>query len=196
MKAAPNLRKGWRFVAPDEAGLESALDRLYPGAMADWGAAESGHPPVTHYRAFTNRQTGLYRVTQALTEEQAAQVIRAGCHVRFCLKRRWWTVEGLAPDAAGEKSLIPCLEPCAVLLELARQAFRIEQAERVPWNVPGEDLATVRAALVVALAHPDLSIREGDVGAPGHPRRIQLALEKLAALETSGGDAEGKAPSK
>ena len=196
LKSAPNLRRGWRAVAPGEAGLESALDRLYPGALADWAAAQSDPPPVTHYRAFTNRQTGLYRATQMLTDAQAAQVIRAGCHGRFCLKRRWWTVEGLAPDAPGAKSLIPCLEPCAVLLEFARKAFRIEQTERVPMALSPEDLETIRSALLVALAHPDAGVREGDVGAPSHPRRIQLALEKLRGVEASGGETEAQAPSK
>ena len=107
--------------------MEQALNQLYPGAIADWYAAQTQPVPVTNYREFTERQTGMYRIATLLDDQQAAAVIRAGCHRRCCLKRRHWLVAGLEPDPAAEKSLIPCLEPCAVLLELARQAVRLEQ---------------------------------------------------------------------
>ena len=185
LKAAPNLRGGWRSLAATDSALGSALDRFYPGAIADWAAAQSEQPPITHFHEFVNRQTGIYRVAQRLTDPQAAQVIRAGCEAGFCLKRRLWTVDGLAPDPAGEKSLIPCLELCAVLLELARQASRLEQAERVRLDLSSEDVETIRAALAVARAHPDPGVREGDLRVPSNPRRIQLALEKLPRLPES-----------
>ena len=130
LKSAPNLASGWRVGARDAAELETALNQLYPGALADWFAAQTPTPPVTHYREFTNRQSGMYRITALLTDAQAAQVIRAGCAKEFCLKRRCWTVAGLSPDDVAEKSLIPCLEPCAVLLEFARKAMRLEQEEK------------------------------------------------------------------
>ncbi len=103
--------------------LEAALQHLYPGAITDWFAAQAQPAPVTHYREFTDRQTGMYRVTTMLSDEQAAVMARACCHRRFCLKRRLWTVGSLGPEASGEKSLIPCLEPCAILLEFARKAL-------------------------------------------------------------------------
>ena len=58
---------------------------------------------------------------------QVSRVIQTTCAKTNCLKQRLWTVEGLAPDAASEKSLIPCLEPCAMLMEAARKALRREQ---------------------------------------------------------------------
>jgi hypothetical protein len=97
---------------------------LYPGAVADWFATQAAQPPVTSYREFTSRQTGMYRITTHLDDAAVAAVIHACCHKDFCLKRRLWTVEGAAPDAADAKSLIPCLEPCAILLEAARKAAR------------------------------------------------------------------------
>ena len=36
---------------------------------------------------------------------------------------------GLAPDATAGKSVIPCLEPCAILMEAARSAVRAEQQQ-------------------------------------------------------------------
>jgi len=177
LKSSPNLQTGWCVVLSDDAKLELALNQLYPGAIADWYAAQSPQPPVTDFRDFTNRQTGMYRITTRLTDAQTAQVIRACCHRSFCLKRRLWTVEGLPTDAAPKKSLIPCLEPCALLLEFARKAMRIEQQPKFELSV--DDAATMVAALQLALAHPRHDIRDADFNAPDNPRRIQLVLEKL-----------------
>lgn len=188
IKAAPNLRTGWVCRVSSGAELESALNQLYPGALADWFAvlqAERGEVPcvpVTSYREFTARQTGMYRNTTSLTDPQAAQVIRACCDARFCLKRRWWTVEGLAPDSADAKSLIPCLEPCAVMLEFARKAARIEQEEGKPsLTLAPSEVASLLAALDIALTYPTAGQREADLSAADNPRRLQLLREKLQA---------------
>jgi hypothetical protein len=127
LRAAPDLVAGWlaRVVSPGE--LEFALNALYPGSVADWYAAQAEPPPTTNYREFTARQSGMYRITAMLSDTQAAQVIRSTCTETRCLKRRLWSVNGLAPDEAHTKSAIPCLEPCAVLLESARLAMRAEQ---------------------------------------------------------------------
>jgi hypothetical protein len=185
LKSAPNLRAGWRALAATNAELETVLNQLYPGALADWFAAQAELPPVTDYRQFTNRQTGMYRITSMLNDAQAAQVIRVACHKGFCLKRRLWTVAGLAPDAPAEKSLIPCLEPCAVLLEFARTAVRLEQTEKIRLDLSVEDAVAVQSALRNALDHPNPAVREADFSAPGNPRRLQLLLEKLQPRLTS-----------
>ncbi len=127
LKAAPTLQAGWRILAATNAELEQALNGLYPGALADWHAARAANPPVTNYRTFTGRQSGMYRITAKLTNARAAEVIGRGCDATQCLKCRLWTVDGLEPDLPGSKSVIPCLEPCAVLLELARKAARAGQ---------------------------------------------------------------------
>lgn len=127
LKSAPDLRRGWRTIAADATQLAAALNHLYPGALADWYAARSFPPPITDFRAFVGRQSGIYRVAQTLGDAQAAAVIRSCCDPRACLKRRLWSVSGLPPDAREEKSLIPCLEPCARMLEFARKAARTGQ---------------------------------------------------------------------
>jgi hypothetical protein len=162
LKSAPNLRAGWRAVAADGAALELLLHYLYPGAVADWFAGQAAHPPLTSYRQFTARQTGMYRITTMLDDAIAGAAIRACCHVDFCLKRRLWSVEGLEPDAAGCKSLIPCLEPCALLLEFARKVARLEQNAAPPSESPAADAA------------------ESDFDAPNNPRRVRFGLEKQA----------------
>lgn len=132
LKSAPNLRRGWRIRAESERELQTALDRLYPGFIADLFATQTGSPHVTHYREFTNRQTGMYRITTFLSDSDAGTMISKCCSAHYCLKQRLWTVEGLPVDAAGSKSVIPCLEPCAVLLEYARKVVRTSQRDGVP----------------------------------------------------------------
>ncbi len=177
LKSAPTLVTGWIATADTPAQLEFALSQLYPGFIADWFAARSPAPPITHYREYTGRQTGMYRVTTMLTDGQAAGMIFACCHPRFCLKQRLWTVPGLDPDGAGAKSIIPCLEPCAVLLEFARKAARLEQEEKVTVTLAPSELESLRAALEQALSTP--AEREADFNSPANPRRAQLLLERL-----------------
>ena len=161
LKSSPNLRPGWRFVARNERELDFALNTLYPGAVADWFAVNFENAKPTNYREFTNRQTGMYRITTMLSDEQATPVIRACCHKNFCLKQRLWTIGALETDSREEKSLIPCLEPCAILLEFARKAVRLEQQ--------GEK---------VSEPNGDGEIREADFDDPNNPRRLQLTSEK------------------
>jgi hypothetical protein len=89
-----------------------------------------------------------------------------------------WTTGGLEPDAAEEKSLIPCLEPCALLLEFARKALRLEQENEAP-PASSRDVKSLEAGLEAALAPPPPGEREADFNSPANPRRLQLAIEKL-----------------
>ncbi|MBI3877829.1 MAG: hypothetical protein HY300_18020 [Verrucomicrobia bacterium] len=180
LKSAPDLQRGWHLFAHDDAALEGALNQIYPGGIADWFAAQSSTPPVTDWREFTARQSGMYRITTMLTDAQVAQVIRAGCHASLCLKRRLWTVEGLAPDAAADKSCLPCLEPCAVLLEFARKTMRVEQEAKAPCALAPSELDALEATLEVVLSLPACECETG-ASAPGNPRRLRLLLEKLRA---------------
>ena len=181
LKSAPNLQAGWVLIARDTEELNLALNHLYPNAVADRFLTTRGRAPVTNYREFTGRQTGMYRITTMLDDTRASEVIRVCCDRKFCLKRRLWSVEGLATDAAAEKSVIPCLEPCAVLLEFARKGMRIEQEEKTPVALSPSDAASIEAALEMALEHPKPDVREADFNAPDNPRRLALALEKLRA---------------
>ncbi len=178
LRAAPTLRSGWRFVARNENELWEGLDRIYPGAVADWFAARQPVVPVTHYREFTARQSGMYRVTTLLSDADVAWVAGACCHPRLCLKQRLWTVEGLAPDGLETKSSIPCLEPCAVLMELARKAVRLAQDKADPVALAPGEWATLRAALSSVVDSPALG-READLENPLNRRRVMLLLARL-----------------
>ena len=179
LKSAPNLQRGWHATVSSLNELDAALRDLYPGAVADWFAARSATPLVTDYRAFTERQTGMYRITAKLSDKEAAEVIRACCPNQFCLKRRFWSVPGLPIDSPESKTIIPCLEPCAVFLELARTAARITQAEKVA--ISSEDLSVSLTSLQMEIEQPDPTVREADFSSPRNPRRVRLALEKISA---------------
>ncbi|MEI8259547.1 MAG: DR2241 family protein [Deltaproteobacteria bacterium] len=181
-KAAPNLRRGWQSEVSDPARLEAALRHLYPGGLADWAAARPGSPPVTHYRETAARQTGLYRITQILPDALAAKATRACCDAGSCLRRRLWTAPGAEADPEAAKSVLPCLEPCALLLDLARRAMKLEQGPKADLQVAEDDVPVLVHALRTALAHPVPEIREGDTGSPCNPRRLRLLLEKLGPL--------------
>lgn len=178
LRVAPDLQRGWHTVCRTEEELGRAIQEIYPGSVADWYAAGQLPAPATSYREFTNRQTGMYRITQLLTDAQAACVIRACCHPRFCLKRRLWSVEGLPPDEPQAKSAIPCLEPCAVMLELARKEARIEQEEKSPVQLSPSELETLVTAARFLLEQGGAGERIGNVGSATNPRRVQLVLEK------------------
>ena len=178
LKSAPDLRRGWRIVVADPQELWDVMNQLYPGALGDWFAMRGGQARVTHYREFVERQTGMYRITAMLTDAQAGRVARACCAARFCLKRRCWTVEGLAPDAPAEKSLIPCLEPCAVLLEFARTSMRLEQQDKAELALSLDELESLSSALERAI-HEPANARAADLAAPDNRRRLQWMLEKI-----------------
>lgn len=181
-KGAPTLRTGWRARAQNAHALETALRHLYPGGLADWFAGRAPAPPVTHYREFVARQTGLYRLTQILPDPLAAQTTRAGCAARFCLRQRLWTTPGLEPDPVAGKSALPCLEPCALLLDLARRAMKLAQEPKADFVLAESDVAVLIQALETALDHPAPDAREGNSAEAANPRRRQLLLEKLKPL--------------
>jgi hypothetical protein len=184
LKSAPNLRNGWRALAHSAEELETALANLYPGALADWYAARQTPVPVMHYRDYVNRQTGMYRITQMLSDTQVRDVALAACHRDFCLKQRLWGGPELPADQRTDKSLIPCLELCPMLLEFARKSMRLEQEENALAKISAGDLQTLLAAVDLALAQPPPDGREADFAAPENPRRLRrlkIALERWLA---------------
>ncbi len=180
-KAAPSLRPGWRCHPADEADLAWALDQLYPGALADWHAWQTGTAVVTTFRDFMARQTGMYRGTQSLTDAQADQVAEAGCDSSLCARRRCWSTPGLGAAPAAAILSIPCLEPCALLLEFARWTARQSREPLQSLQVSEADRQTLLVVLERVLAHPSDDVREGDTRNPANPRRLLQLWHRLKA---------------
>jgi hypothetical protein len=118
-----------------------------------------------------------------LSDSQAADVIGAVCDARFCLKRRLWSVAGLESDSPLNKSLIPCLEPCAILLEYARKSMRIEQEQKDAVLLGPSEVASIKAALEDGIDAKSTSSSEADASDPSNRRRLQLLLIKLKKNE-------------
>ena len=97
LKTAPNLRHGWRLVVPDDEGLRLALELFYPARPGAWRAFQAGRLDVTPLRETLGRQTGMYRVTGKLTDEQADALVGRFCRsAGGCLRTILWR-----RDAAG-----------------------------------------------------------------------------------------------
>lgn len=126
LKSAPSLASGWRCEVGTPAELGRALDDLYPTALSDWSAHRHGTASSIAAREFLARQTGRYGRVRGLGDEEIREVAGACCDSRLCLRRPQWR-GGSHPVAVGAGGLeIPCLEPCAVFLELAGHAARAD----------------------------------------------------------------------
>ena len=75
LKTAPNLRRGWRLVLADDRALGLALGLFYPARMGAFRLFQEGKLAVTPLRDTLNRQTGMYRVTGKISDEQADALV-------------------------------------------------------------------------------------------------------------------------
>jgi sirohydrochlorin cobaltochelatase len=114
LKTAPNLRSGWLLNLSTIEELRISLDFLYPAAIGTLIARERGELRVVPFRDTLARQSGMYRVTQLITDEQAAGVIRQTC-VEGCIRERLWDA-----NAELENSNVLCAEACNLLVAACR----------------------------------------------------------------------------
>jgi sirohydrochlorin cobaltochelatase len=124
LKTAPNLRRGWRLLVGNTGELRHALDYFYPAMLGVLLSYERGELASVPLRETLGRQTGMYRITQKLTDEQARTMIDSFC--AGCLKRRLW--DGQSPlDEPGAFPLL-CHEACNLLVAEARKVVKERQA--------------------------------------------------------------------
>ncbi len=191
-RSAPTLRSGWRCHIATETDLHEALEQLYPGALADWHAWETGSAGPTPFRDFVVRQTGMYRSTQAITDGEADAVARAGCASSLCLRRRCWSTPGMGPaprpEFQAEALAIPCLEPCALVVDLARWRVKDQEARPLRLELTAGERESLEMALRNTVDQPPEDLREGSTRHPANPRRLGLLLARLNELGTGGGD--------
>ena len=181
LKAAPHLHSDWRCVVNDLTGLETALRHLYPGSVADWHVLELGQAQPTSYREFTELQTGIYRITAKLSPGQAKPASEACCQSASCLKKRRWAVDDLPAEETARKSAIPCLEPCALMLEFARRVFRFEQHNGAIGEMTPDDQRNLLMAAKLAAEQAGEPEREADFAAPGNPRWMPYLRLRLGS---------------
>ena len=137
LKTAPNLRHGWRLVLRDTHSVRLALDYFYPAMLGVWLAHGRGEIAPVELRETLARQTGMYRITQKLTDEQAQRLVAKQCRSNGgCLKTILWRISAgvsvplLPPEKfradATPADAIPllCQEACNILVAAARKMVK------------------------------------------------------------------------
>ena len=125
LKTAPNLRHGWRLALRDVDELRRALDYFYPAMTAMWLSHSLGALRAVPFRETLDRQTGMYRVTQKITDEQARTMIDSFC--AGCLKCRLWDAQ--TPAAQPDAIPLLCHEACNLLVAEARKVVKGETSQ-------------------------------------------------------------------
>jgi len=133
LKSAPNLRHGWELHAGSLDGLRLALDYLYPAALGNALAVESGEAIACQLRDTLGRQTGMYAVTKKITDDEADKLIRSACDdTSRCLKKIIWPVGPGRPSPLTHAKVdfpdgvVPliCAEACSLLVAGARSVVK------------------------------------------------------------------------
>lgn len=127
LKTGPNLRHGWLLRLEGLADLHLALDLLYPAALANWRALLRGESIATPLRKTVSRQTGMYRVTGLITDEEAQGVVDSLCRTG-CLRHIQWPIPAEAPNIfpqTTEKHIpLLCIDACSLLIAEARRVVK------------------------------------------------------------------------
>ena len=139
LKTAPNLRHGWRLTLPDAHAVQLALDYFYPAMLGVWLAHGAGEVTPVDLHDTLGRQTGMYRITQKLTHEQAQRLIAKQCRSNTgCLKTILWRIsagvcvpllppEKFRADATPADTMpLLCQEGCNFLIAAARKMVKDE----------------------------------------------------------------------
>jgi sirohydrochlorin cobaltochelatase len=141
LKGAPTLPTGWELRLDSIESLRLAIDSFYPGALASWLAWDERRADPVDLRITLNRQTGMYRVTQKLSNAQADELAGRFCRSDGgCLRTILWTIEGKRPDGKLPETkfstkhdqlgkcepAIPflCLEACNLFVAEARKSVK------------------------------------------------------------------------
>ncbi|HXM33247.1 MAG TPA: DR2241 family protein [Chthoniobacterales bacterium] len=91
LKTAPNLRRGWRLVLQDVAALRIALDSFYPGRLAAFFAWGQAALTATPLRNTLERQTGMYRASAKISDDEADALVGNFCRSDGgCLRTILW----------------------------------------------------------------------------------------------------------
>jgi sirohydrochlorin cobaltochelatase len=128
LKTAPNLRRGWLLQLKNKEEMALALEFFYPAALNLYEAWLQKKLETTSLRETLGRQSGMYRVTQKLSEEQAQLLINKTCN-EGCLRKILWPMASDQKATAffqEEERKIPllCREACNLLVAAARAVVK------------------------------------------------------------------------
>jgi sirohydrochlorin cobaltochelatase len=127
LKSAPNLKHGWCLRLASVADLHLALDFLYPAALANWRAFLRNEKIATPLRDTVNRQTGMYRVTGLITDEEAQGIVDSLCQPG-CMRCIQWPIpaDAAPPEVPLREKEIPllCTDACSLFIGEARRVVK------------------------------------------------------------------------
>ncbi|MDZ7729278.1 MAG: DR2241 family protein [Dehalococcoidia bacterium] len=150
LPGARTLPRGWhvRCAASDVA---SVIDAVYPLVPRHVALAAAGSLRIATLEDVLARQGGRYEVARETSPEARRAAIEVLCGQ--CVKSPAW--DGADPAATG---VIPCPEPCSVMVALCRELALADPDEPIP--------------------EPDAATGFADFEQPANPVRV-ACLERL-----------------
>jgi sirohydrochlorin cobaltochelatase len=141
LHSAPTLKRGWELHVSSLDELRLALDFFYPAAIGSACALENGTVSATPLRELLGRQTGMYRFTNTISDEQAFSMVAKTCAAKNCLRRILWPLTPEQPlpvdDSKAQAGATPllCLEACPHIVsaarKIAKETFEAKEAARI-----------------------------------------------------------------
>jgi sirohydrochlorin cobaltochelatase len=125
LRAAPNLRSGWVFRAPDADGLQLAMEYLYPAALDNWLLVleQNGGLPMPSWQETAERQTGRFRIVRKIDDLAIKDLVADVCQ-KGCLKKKLWSPVVEAIKAGPQEIPLLCPEACNYLIGKAREKLK------------------------------------------------------------------------
>jgi sirohydrochlorin cobaltochelatase len=101
-----DLPGGWHVPISAPEQLPAVVETVYPGAISDWAAHQSGTLTVEALETTIARQTGRLRALTALAASETTAIIQQVC--TDCVRQPIWHTE----SARASIALIPCAASC------------------------------------------------------------------------------------
>src|SRR5437763_9493327 len=124
LKTAPNLRRGWQLELATVEELERALGYFYPGRLAVFAAWKSGQLKTTPLRETLDRQSGMYRVAENISDPQIDDVVASFCRSDGgCLRTILWKRDqknAIASSKLPKQKFDPASDQAARQIETSR----------------------------------------------------------------------------
>ncbi len=159
-KGQTNLQRGWMMVLESGEDLRQALDQFYPAGVGVFLAHRNDTLEVENLRDKLQRQSGMYRLADKISDAGAQQLIRKICGPNHaCARRILWQIDahtplddseasrfsGIpAPLAENEAIPLLCREACNFFVEECRKAAQEEMLDLNHPNTRASDRAGLR----------------------------------------------------
>lgn len=142
LKSAPNLKPGWQLKLESAAAVRTALDYFYPAAIGMYLSALRGKITPVPLRETLGRQTGMYRITQLIRDDQAESLILKACNSDSgCLRQLLWDLapgtpqpltQAQAPQWPSTDIPLLCVEACNLLVAACRPLGKANLPKSTP----------------------------------------------------------------